>query len=147
MEEERRKKRDWNDPFDDFLNEIFDLFRKMDMDLSEMVASEGALVDSDEKYEEVDDWETDRWFEPGGEFEDTDIGSVDVIELDDEVVITSFLPGLSKETISVSIKDNELIIRAAGRIRRVKIGPPIDVSTAKATYRNGILEVRVKKVR
>lgn len=58
------------------------------------------------------------------------------------------MPGVSKEEIKLSSTENLLSISADGRIRRysVDIDLPYDIdpSTAKASYSNGILEVKFK---
>ncbi len=73
---------------------------------------------------------------------------VDVMEVDDEVWVIAELPGVSKDKIRVRIKDNKLVIRAEnGRkyYKEVELPAPVDPDTAKASYRNGVLEVRIKK--
>ncbi len=92
---------------------------------------------------------------------------VDVYETDTEVVVKAEMPGVKKEDIEVTIKDNALHIKAErkeekeektenvhrverfyGRIERV-IPLPVEVKAeeAKAEYRDGILEIRVPKVK
>lgn len=91
---------------------------------------------------------------------------VDLYETDSEVVLKAELPGVRKEDIDVTIKDNTLYLKAErkeereektesvhrverfyGRIERV-IPLPVDVKPekAKAEYRDGILELRIPKV-
>jgi len=58
------------------------------------------------------------------------------------------MPGVSKEEIKVSSTENLLSISADGKLRRysIDIDLPYDIdpSTAKASYNNGILEVKFK---
>ncbi len=90
---------------------------------------------------------------------------VDLYETDSEVVLKAELPGLKKEDIEVTIKDNTVYLRAErkeerdektegvhrverfyGRIERV-IPLPADVKAdkAKAQYKDGVLELRIPK--
>jgi len=77
---------------------------------------------------------------------------VDVFETDDEVTVIAELPGVEKDKISVEISDDRrrMIIRASDTNRKyykeVDLPAEVDPSSAKANYRNGILEVKLKKV-
>jgi HSP20 family protein len=74
---------------------------------------------------------------------------VDVIDEKDKVTIIAEIPGVDKDKISVRIKDNKLIIKAEDKDRKyykeVDLPPGIKPETAKAKYRNGILEVTIEK--
>lgn len=90
---------------------------------------------------------------------------VDVYETDKEIVVKAELPGVKKEDIDISIKDNVLTIRAErkeekeekteaihrveryfGKIERV-INLPTNIkpNEAKADYKDGVLEIRFPK--
>jgi HSP20 family protein len=90
---------------------------------------------------------------------------VDVYETDSEVVVKAELPGVDKENIDVTIKENAVHIKAErkeereektenvyrverfyGRIERV-VPLPVDVKPdkAKAEYKDGVLEIRIPK--
>ncbi len=92
---------------------------------------------------------------------------VDMYETDTDIVVKVELPGVKKEDIEVTIKDNALHVRAErkeereektenihrierfyGKIERV-VPLPVEVKaeSAKAEYKDGILEVRVPKVK
>ncbi|MCS6957604.1 MAG: Hsp20/alpha crystallin family protein [Aquificaceae bacterium] len=112
--------------------------------------------------------EFDRLFEelmPKEEIERVFAPAVDVYETDKEVVIKVELPGVKKENVEVSIRDNSLHIRGEkkeekeektetyhrvervyGKFERV-IPLPVDVKVeeAKAEFKDGILEVRIPK--
>lgn len=91
--------------------------------------------------------------------------AVDVYETDNELVVKAELPGVKKEDIEVSIKENSLCIRGEkkeekeektetyhrvertyGRFERV-IGLPAGakVESAKAEFKDGVLEIRIPK--
>ncbi len=92
---------------------------------------------------------------------------VDVMENDREVIITAELPGIKKENIDVRIHENSVEIKAEYKeeekekeksgemIRRTYSGfyttvpLPTEVKTdeAKATYNNGVLEIRIPKAK
>jgi HSP20 family protein len=95
---------------------------------------------------------------------------VDVAESDDEVVVTADLPGFDRDEIEVSAHDRSLTLRAthahseasesasdAGTYlrrerrhesvsRSVSLPADVDDAGASATYRNGVLTVRLPKV-
>jgi HSP20 family protein len=75
---------------------------------------------------------------------------VDVIEKDDEIVIVAELPGVEREQIEINATETSLTISvdAPGKRYRKELELPstIDPKSSKATYKNGVLEVRLKKV-
>ena len=92
---------------------------------------------------------------------------VDVYETDSEVVVKAELPGVKKEDIDVTIKENSVYIKAErkeereektenvhrverfyGRIERI-VPLPVEVKPeeAKAEYKDGVLEIRIPKVK
>ncbi len=90
---------------------------------------------------------------------------LDVYEEGDEVVVKAELPGMKKEDISVDFSDGTVIIsgekkqeekiekknyhmieRSYGSFTRsVRIPVEVQVDKTKATFRDGILEIRVPK--
>ncbi len=76
---------------------------------------------------------------------------VDVMEEDDEVVVVAELPGVEKEDIDLSCTGDELVISVDTEKRkyykRLELPAEVDPKSAKASYKNGILEVRLRKVR
>ncbi|UOY10030.1 Hsp20/alpha crystallin family protein [Methanonatronarchaeum sp. AMET6-2] len=90
---------------------------------------------------------------------------VDVLEHEDEVVVTADLPGVDKQGIDLNIADNILTIsakrekgteveeegylkkeRSVGRFqRKVKLPSKVDEEDAKATFKNGVLEIKLPK--
>lgn len=92
---------------------------------------------------------------------------VDVHETDNEVVATCDIPGLEKkEDVDIDIENNRLSIsgsinrtneikeenmfrkeRYTGRFQRmITLPSPVSHEGVKATYRNGVLEVRMPKM-
>ena len=75
---------------------------------------------------------------------------VDVMEEKDEVVVVAELPGVEKEDINLNATEDELIISVDTPQRKyykeLTLPAKIDPSSAKARYKNGVLEVRLKKV-
>lgn len=73
---------------------------------------------------------------------------VDIIERDDEIWIVADLPGVPKENIDVKVAERSVTIRARNDRKYYKVVElPVDVipESAKASYKNGVLEVRIKK--
>lgn len=74
---------------------------------------------------------------------------VDVFERGDEVIVVADVPGVPKESIDVEATERRLIIRARSEERKyyreVDLPAEVDPTSAKASYRNGVLEVRLKK--
>ena len=74
---------------------------------------------------------------------------VDVLEYDNEVIIVAELPGADKEKIKVRVVDGEkLIIKAENGkkyYKEIMLPAKVKPETAKASYKNGVLEVRLEK--
>ncbi len=87
----------------------------------------------------------------------------DVRETDEEIVVTIDLPGARKEDIDLRLSEDYLSLYApisyGVRVSRsytrgatcyrlyLDLPEPVDVDSASSTYRNGVLEVRVRKRR
>jgi len=73
----------------------------------------------------------------------------DVFDEKDEVVVIAEIPGVSEDGVSVDLKGDILEISAAGKNRkyRKEVLLPVQVKkeTLSYTFKNGILEVRIKK--
>ena len=74
---------------------------------------------------------------------------VDVFEEDDKFVIVAEIPGVNKENIQVKATEDKIIIRARNEHRKyykeIEMAKPIKPETAKAQYKNGVLEIKVEK--
>ena len=110
-------------------------------------------------------WPSIRWPEVRWPAEMEIHPSVDIFEDKDEVVVKAELPGLAKEDVNVNITEDTVTIsgekkkeekvekkdyyrfeRSFGSFSR-SFSLPTDVQTdkAKATFKNGVLEIRVPK--
>ena len=75
---------------------------------------------------------------------------VDVIydENNNEVKIIAEMPGVTKDNINVEAAEDSVYIRAENHDRKYETTVPLDVkidpNTAKASYKNGVLEIRFK---
>ena len=74
---------------------------------------------------------------------------VDVIDEKDRIVVVAELPGIDKDKIDIRIKDNKLIIKAKDKDRKyykeIELPAEVKPETAKAKYKNGVLEVTIEK--
>jgi len=74
---------------------------------------------------------------------------VDVMETDDEVKVIAELPGVEKKDIKLYGTEDTLTISVKTPERRyykeVKLPSKVDTKKTKASYRNGVLEVTLKK--
>ncbi len=74
----------------------------------------------------------------------------DVYEEDDKVRIIVELPGVDKDKIKIrAIDDRHIVVEASNHDRRyrkeIELPTEVDVDSAKATFRNGVLEIVIKK--
>ncbi len=90
---------------------------------------------------------------------------VDVYETDQDLVVKAELPGVKKENLEVSIRDNALYIkgekkeekeektetyhrveRVYGRFERtIPLPTDVKLESAKAEFKDGVLEIRIPK--
>ena len=91
---------------------------------------------------------------------------VDVIDRDDEVFIKAELPGIDKKDVEVSMSENMITIKGASRkeekkekgdyyrseitqgafSRSMSLPAEVNIEKSKATFKNGILELRLPKL-
>ena len=73
---------------------------------------------------------------------------VNVFDKGDKIYVVAELPGVEKEQIKLDINGNKLILTATGKDRKyrkiVELNSPVE-NEADATFKNGILEVHLKK--
>ncbi|BAA80959.2 small heat shock protein [Aeropyrum pernix K1] len=75
---------------------------------------------------------------------------VDVIERDDEVWIVADIPGANKDKIKVRATEDKVVIKAENGkkyYKEVELPAKVDPKSAKASYRNGVLEIKLKKIK
>jgi len=69
-------------------------------------------------------------------------------EKENTLTITAEMPGVDKENINVNVTDQHVTIHAEKRDKKYHADIPIDVelgeSSAKATYSNGMLELKIR---
>ena len=74
---------------------------------------------------------------------------VDVMDEGKEIVVVTELPGVEKDDIKLEATDRTLKISVDSAKRRylkeLDLGHLVDTRTVKATYKNGVLEVRFAK--
>jgi HSP20 family protein len=108
-------------------------------------------------------WLPARWLRGNGEI--TEPVVVDVYEEKDEVVVKAELPGLDKNDIEVNISDSELTLKGEKKkeeeikeenfyrrersygafLRTVELPTDVQADKVKASFKDGVLEVRVPK--
>ena len=74
---------------------------------------------------------------------------VDLIKSNDDLRVVAELPGVNKEDLRLTADENSITIESlTGQPRyqkRVELPESVDPATAKSTYKNGILEVTLKR--
>jgi HSP20 family protein len=74
---------------------------------------------------------------------------VDVFDEADAVIVTAELPGVAEDEISLSVTGQALVLTTTGRHRYAKeVGLPagIDAASLERSHRNGILQVKFRKL-
>lgn len=90
---------------------------------------------------------------------------IDVIETDKEVIATAEMPGLEKEDIKINLTEDRLEVsaetkreekreekgyvyrerRMGGYYRAISLPSPVNPDNSRASYKNGVLEIRMPK--
>ena len=78
-------------------------------------------------------------------------GTMSYEDREKDIVFTIDLPGVSKKDINVNIEPNSITVKAENGGKRKynysrKFKPTVDVDSAKATFKNGVLDITVSKV-
>jgi HSP20 family molecular chaperone IbpA len=75
---------------------------------------------------------------------------IDVLEDDDEIAVFAEFAGFSKENLRITLKDQRLTLSARTSERRyhksLNLPKKVVPETLCTTYKNGVLEIRLKKV-
>lgn len=108
-------------------------------------------------------WWPDRWFR-GEEF-DVRAPVVDLFEEKDDIVVKAEIPGMDKDNINVNLSDHTLTIKGEKKkeeevkeenyyrsersygsfVRTLELPKDVHADKVKATFKNGVLEVRMPK--
>ena len=78
-------------------------------------------------------------------------GTMSYEDRDNDIVFTIDMPGVAKKDIDINIEPNAITVKAENGGKRKynysrKFKPTIDVDSAKATFKNGVLDITVTKV-
>ncbi len=91
--------------------------------------------------------------------------SIDIVETDKEIIATAEMPGLEKQDIKINLTEDNLEIsaetkheeekkekgyvyrerRSGSYYRSISLPSPVDPDKSKASYNNGILEIKMPK--
>ncbi|AFC98997.1 chaperon, small heat shock protein Hsp20 [Methanocella conradii HZ254] len=75
---------------------------------------------------------------------------VDVFDTDKTVQIVAEMPGIEKEDVELNVEGRELEIKASRGDRKyhefVELPADVDIDTARASYKNGVLDITLNKV-
>ncbi len=71
---------------------------------------------------------------------------VDIINRDDEIVLVVETPGVEKKDINLKTTEKEITIKAGKKFKKtLSLPEPVIPNESKASYNNGLLEVRLTK--
>jgi HSP20 family protein len=73
---------------------------------------------------------------------------VDLFDEEQEIVVVAELPGVAEEEIHIEVQDDILSLETSGERKYAKeilLPEAVDATTLRKTYRNGILELGLKK--
>ncbi|TSA51499.1 Hsp20/alpha crystallin family protein [archaeon] len=73
---------------------------------------------------------------------------VDLFDEGQEIVVVGELPGVDEEEIHIEVQDDILSLETTGERKYAKeilLPEAVDAATLRKTYRNGILELRLRK--
>ncbi|WP_371345992.1 Hsp20/alpha crystallin family protein [Ancylobacter sp. IITR112] len=74
---------------------------------------------------------------------------VDVFDEDEQVIVTAEIPGVAESEISLSLDGDRLALATTGRhlyAKTVTLPAPVDPASLERSHRNGILQVKLRKV-
>jgi HSP20 family protein len=73
---------------------------------------------------------------------------VDLFDEEREIVVVAELPGVGEDEVHIEIQDDILSLETTGKRKYAKeilLPEPVDAATLQKAYKNGILELRLKK--
>jgi len=155
----RRRKRPWSDVFDEFdrLEEMMDemmrrafetpsegkkVYRPYVYGFSMSVGPDGKPV--------IREFGNVQPSQRGPKIREEREPLVDAMEEDKDVVIVAELPGVEKDNINLHATEDHLTISVDTPERKyhkdLSLPAKVDPKSAQASYKNGVLEVRLKKL-
>ena len=77
-------------------------------------------------------------------------GTMSYEDRDKDIVFTIDMPGVAKKDIDIKVEPNSITVKAENGGKRKynysrKFKPSVDVDSAKATFKNGVLDISIKK--
>jgi HSP20 family molecular chaperone IbpA len=76
---------------------------------------------------------------------------LDIMQIDKEVMVVMELPGANKKDIKVTLSDKKLIISAKKSdtliCKKIELPIKIDKNNSEATYKNGVLTIKLPKIK
>jgi len=155
----RRRKRPWSDVFDEFdrLEEMMDEMMRRAFE----TPSEGKKVSRPYVYgfsmsvgpdgkPVIREFGNVQPSQRGPKIREEREPLVDAMEEDKDVVIVAELPGVEKDNINLHATEDHLTISVDTPERKyhkdLSLPAKVDPKSAQASYKNGVLEVRLKKL-
>ncbi|MGQ4832551.1 MAG: Hsp20/alpha crystallin family protein [Candidatus Asgardarchaeia archaeon] len=141
-----------------FFSDLFEDILRMQREMERMIRSLADEFYFGYPYEEEPEQRRERYTEP----------LTDIYEDEENVYITMEIPGVRKEDIKVRLLDNRTLeVKAESKVeqeykdknfirrergfakfyRRITLPAEVDTKNIKATYNNGILEVKLPKIK
>ena len=77
-------------------------------------------------------------------------GTMSYEERDKDIVFTIDMPGVAKKDIDIKVEDHSIRVKAENGGKRKynysrKFKPTVDIDSAKATFKNGVLDISLTK--
>ena len=77
-------------------------------------------------------------------------GTMSYEERDEDIVFTIDMPGVAKKDIDIKVEDHSIRVKAENGGKRKynysrKFKPTVDIDSAKATFKNGVLDISLTK--
>ncbi len=73
---------------------------------------------------------------------------IDVFDEDQEIVVAAELPGVREDAINIEVRDDVLALSSSGERRYAKeilLPSAVDAASMRRSFKNGLLELRLKK--
>ena len=78
-------------------------------------------------------------------------GTMSYEDRDKDIVFTIDMPGVEKKNIDINVESNSISVKAENGGKRKynysrRFKPSVDVDSAKATFKNGVLDITIQKI-